>query len=93
MVGAQLHCLPSNGTFPTFQWLLNNSLLSVNIHPRPHLDGAIPSYALMDGGRTLVLSKMDPGESGSYQCRVRDSFDNSSAWFESPAVQVRMIGE
>ncbi|KAG7281945.1 hypothetical protein CRUP_003003 [Coryphaenoides rupestris] len=51
----------------------------------------MPSYGLMDGGRVLVLSKMNPGESGSYKCRVRDSFDNSSAWFESPAVQVRMI--
>ncbi|KAK0144048.1 Fc receptor-like protein 5 [Merluccius polli] len=36
---------------------------------------------------------MNPGESGSYQCWVRDSFNDSSPWFKSPAVQVRMIEE
>ncbi|CAL8330409.1 unnamed protein product [Lota lota] len=93
MAAAQLHCLTSRGTFPSFSWLLNNSVLLVEVHPRPHLQSAMSStrYGLVDGGRSLILTMMDPGESGSYRCRVRDSFDDSSPWFESPAVRVQII--
>ncbi|KAJ3614748.1 hypothetical protein NHX12_018318 [Muraenolepis orangiensis] len=92
MAAAQLHCLPSQGTFPSFSWLLNNSSLPVKADPWTHGESWSPRYAFVDGGRVLVLTKTRGGESGSYRCRVRDSFDDSSAWFESPDVQVRMIG-
>lgn len=91
MAAAQLHCLPSQGTFPSFSWLLNNSSLPVKADPWTHGESWSPRYAFVDGGRVLVLTKTRGGESGSYRCRVRDSFDDSSAWFESPDVQVRMI--
>ncbi|XP_030206392.1 hemicentin-2 isoform X3 [Gadus morhua] len=90
MAAAQLHCRPSRGTFPSFSWLLNGAGLPADLLPAPPLHDAAPRYGLVDGGRSLVLTGVAPGGGGSYRCRVRDSFNDSAPWFESPAVLVRL---
>ena len=85
MAAAQLHCRHGRGSFPSFSWLLNGSALPAGRLP--------PLYGLADGGRSLVLTRVAAGGGGSYRCRVRDSYDDSAPWLESPAVRVRLTGE
>lgn len=79
MAAARLRCLLSHGTFPSFSWSLNGSLLPPDSQ----------SHALAEGGRTLLLARVTAEESGYYGCRARDSYDESSEWMESGVTLVR----
>ncbi|KAM4604323.1 uncharacterized protein ACJ7VT_018871 [Polymixia lowei] len=90
MAAARLHCHLSRGTFPSFSWLVNNSLLPTQTHAHSHPQPLSPHYALADGTRTLMLTNLSPRDSGYYRCRVRDSYDDSSPWMESADVLVQV---
>ncbi|XP_028977848.2 Fc receptor-like protein 5 isoform X2 [Esox lucius] len=83
MSAARLQCHLSFGTFPSFSWSLNGSLLF------GCCEGST-SHALADAGRTLLLAEITPENSGYYRCRTKDSYDNASAWVESEPVLVQI---
>ncbi|XP_045904421.1 putative pregnancy-specific beta-1-glycoprotein 7 isoform X3 [Micropterus dolomieu] len=87
---ARLNCHVSRGTFPYISWLLNNSIFPSETHVDSHIPPVLSHCALADHGRTLVLAKLGPEESGYYSCRVRDSYDDSGPWVESASVLVQV---
>ncbi|XP_030599762.1 Fc receptor-like protein 5 isoform X2 [Archocentrus centrarchus] len=87
---ARLSCHVSRGTFPYFSWLLNDSVLPSESHLDSHIQPILPHFAFTDRGRTLVLPKLSPEESGYYRCRARDSYDDSRSWVESAAELVQV---
>lgn len=92
LAATRLSCKVSRGTFPYVSWLLNDSVLLSETHVDSHIQPILSHYALADHRRTLVLAKPGPEESGHYRCRVRDSYDDSGTWVESPAVLVQVTG-
>ncbi|KAM9362653.1 Fc receptor-like protein 5 [Symphorus nematophorus] len=90
LAAAKLSCQISRGTFPYVSWLLNDSVLPSETHVDSHLQPVLSRYALADHRRILLLTKLGPEESGYYQCRTRDSYDDSGPWVESVAVLVQL---
>ncbi|XP_064180906.1 Fc receptor-like protein 5 isoform X1 [Anguilla rostrata] len=80
-VGVALRCLVSHGTFPEYAWFLNHTLLQ----------GGGASHIITQEGHTLILPIITAGNSGSYRCQAKDSFDNTT-WIPSPAAFIQKTG-
>ncbi|XP_078800112.1 Fc receptor-like protein 5 isoform X2 [Oryzias latipes] len=90
LAAAMLRCHISRGTFPYISWLLNGSTLPSESHANPQTHFLLPHFHIHDQRQTLILSKLDPQDSGYFRCRVRDSYDDSAPWLESSAVLVQV---
>ncbi|XP_056137069.1 Fc receptor-like protein 5 isoform X2 [Lampris incognitus] len=91
MAAARLNCCLSRGTFPSFSWLFNSSHLPTETHTPSQKQSLFSHHhTFTDQMHTLILTKQGPEDSGYYQCRARDSYDDSSPWVESAAVLVQM---
>ncbi|XP_019744764.1 netrin receptor DCC isoform X1 [Hippocampus comes] len=90
LAAALLTCHVSRGSFPFVSWLFNNATLPSETQMDFKGQQVRPQFALMDWGRTLVLAKLDSEDSGFYQCRARDRYDNSNPWLESGAVLIQI---
>ncbi|XP_008278490.1 Fc receptor-like protein 5 isoform X2 [Stegastes partitus] len=90
MVAARLSCHVSRGTFPHFSWLLNDTVLPSESHEDFHSQSTLPHFVLADHRQTLILTKLDPKESGYYRCRARDDYEDSGPWVESAAEIVQV---
>ncbi|XP_034543163.1 uncharacterized protein LOC117815513 [Notolabrus celidotus] len=91
LTAATLSCEVSRGTFPQMSWIFNDSvLLSETVSEGSHNKPKMSHYALESNGRTLVLTRIGPEESGYYRCRAKDSYDDSGPWMESKAVLVQV---
>uniref|UniRef100_A0A8C7X7T3 Ig-like domain-containing protein n=1 Tax=Oryzias sinensis TaxID=183150 RepID=A0A8C7X7T3_9TELE len=93
LAAAMLRCHISRGTFPHISWLLNGSTLPSESHAIPQTHFLLPHFHFHDQRQTLILTKLDPQDSGYFRCRVRDSYDDSAPWLESSAVLVQVTGE
>lgn len=80
---ALLQCVITTGTFPIFLWSFNGSTIPLGAN----------SPTLIQNDQFLVLTHINPENSGYYSCRARDSFDSNSSWVESEDVLVEMTGE
>ncbi|KAL2089844.1 hypothetical protein ACEWY4_014532 [Coilia grayii] len=74
----RLQCDVSRGTFPSYLWLHNNSLLQQS------------SCSTISGDQcnVLFLTDVTHVNFGYYQCHVRDSFEDNSSWIQSDTVLV-----
>ncbi|KAJ8362631.1 hypothetical protein SKAU_G00114620 [Synaphobranchus kaupii] len=64
VVGLKLHCAVERGTFPRFDWFLNNSSL-----------GEKEDFDIIGkDGQTLLLTTITARSSGFYHCEATDSF-------------------
>lgn len=83
VVAVRLQCDISSGTFPSFSWLLNNSLLQQRECSKISTDQC----------HVLFLTDVTPANMGYYQCLARDSFDHNASWVQSNTVLLEPIGE
>ncbi|CAJ1053725.1 uncharacterized protein LOC117815513 [Xyrichtys novacula] len=91
LAAATLSCDVSRGTFPQISWLFNDSVLPSEAPPEgAPIKPGLSNYALGDNSQTLVLTRIGPEESGYYNCRARNSYDDSGPWVKSEAVLVRV---
>ncbi|XP_028829855.1 hemicentin-1 isoform X2 [Denticeps clupeoides] len=82
VAAARLKCDVSRGTFPSYAWIRNYSLLITKSDHHSLIHGQI--LVLMD------LSLQGPGY---YHCLVRDSFNNNRSWMQSREVFVEAKGK
>ncbi|XP_026159195.1 Fc receptor-like protein 5 isoform X2 [Mastacembelus armatus] len=90
LVATILSCQVSRGTFPYISWLLNDSVLPSETHVDSFIQPVLPHYAVMDGGQTLILTKLSLEQSGYYRCRAKDSYNDLGPSVESAAVLVQV---
>ncbi|XP_066560620.1 Fc receptor-like protein 3 isoform X3 [Amia ocellicauda] len=76
VLGIILTCSVERGSFPRYFWFLNES----------QLEEKGDFHSTMEKGRTLVLSHINPQNTGSYHCEARDSFDDTHRIRSQPQV-------
>ena len=71
VIGLRFYCKPAEGSHPRFQWYLNKTLLSER-GSFYYVFNKLPE-------QSILLLSVGRSSTGTYHCKVSNSFDNTSA--------------